>query len=99
MLRPLAAQFVETPHIQNPSTPPDGRIRHRPLGVTILVILACFAAWSLWASIAVVYVLSSFGPRDFPLLDLTWLVIAVVFLAFATEFGNFIRGHGPSELG
>lgn len=67
--------------MQQPSTAAAFR---RPLGVTIMVILATFrGVIGLWASIAVVGVLKSFGADDFSLLNLTWLVIAVVFLIFA----------------
>lgn len=49
-----------------------------------MVILAAFRGMmGLWASIAVVGVLQSFGADDFSLLNLTWLVIAVAFLVFA----------------
>ena len=55
-----------------------------PLGVTILVILAAFRGVAgLWASIAVVGVRNSLGAGDFAILDVIWLAIAVVFLAFA----------------
>ena len=66
-----------------PSPPPAGA-HQRPLGVTILVILAAFrGVVGLWASIAVVGVLNSLGARDFAILDVSWLAIAVVFLVFA----------------
>ena len=69
--------------MQQPSTRPAGAL-HRPLGVTILVILATFrGVVGLWASIAVVGVLNSLRTGDFAILDLSWLAIAVVFLVFA----------------
>lgn len=69
--------------MQQPSTPRAGAIQ-RPLGVTILVILAAFrGVVGLWASIAVVGVLNSLGARDFATLNLIWLAIAVVFLVLA----------------
>jgi hypothetical protein len=69
--------------MQQASTPPAGAVQ-RPLGVTILVILAAFrGVVGLWASIAVVGVLNSLGAGDFAILNLIWLAIAVVFLVFA----------------
>ena len=69
--------------MQQPSTRPAGALQ-RPLGVTILVILATFrGVVGLWASIAVVGVLNSLRTGDFAILDLSWLAIAVVFLVFA----------------
>lgn len=69
--------------MEKPSTPPAVTAR-RPLGVTIMVILAAFrGVIGLWASIVVVGVLTSPGADDSSLLDLAWLVIAVVFLVFA----------------
>jgi hypothetical protein len=69
--------------MQQPSTPPAGAVQ-RPLGVTILVILAAFrGVVGLWASIAVVGVLNSLGAGDFAILNLIWLAIAVVFLVLA----------------
>ena len=69
--------------MQQPSTRPAGALQ-RPLGVTILVILASFrGVVGLWASIAVVGVLNSLRTGDFAILDLSWLAIAVVFLVFA----------------
>jgi hypothetical protein len=56
----------------------------RPLGVKMIAGLAAFrGVIGLWAAIAVVGVLSSFGADDFSVLDLAWLIIAAVFLAFA----------------
>ena len=69
--------------MQQSSTRPAGALQ-RPLGVTILVILATFrGVVGLWASIAVVGVLNSLRTGDFAILDLSWLAIAVVFLVFA----------------
>ena len=66
--------------MQQPSIPPAGAVQ-RPLGVTVLVILAAFrGVVGLWASIAVVGVLNSLGAGDFAILNLIWLAIAVVFL-------------------
>ena len=65
--------------MQQPSIPPAGAVQ-RPLGVTILVILAAFrGVVGLWASIAVVGVLNSLGAGDFAILNLIWLAIAAVF--------------------
>ena len=56
----------------------------RPSGVKILVALAAFrGVVGLWAAIAVVGVLNSFGADDFELLNVIWLVIAAVFLVLA----------------
>jgi hypothetical protein len=55
--------------MQQPSTPPAGAFQ-RPLGVTILVVLAAFrGVVGLWASIAVVGVLNSLGAGDFAILN------------------------------
>ena len=56
----------------------------RPLGVTILVSLALFrGAVGLWASVAVVGVLSSVAAGDATLLNLIWLAIATLFVLLA----------------
>jgi uncharacterized membrane protein (DUF2068 family) len=69
--------------MQQASTPPAGASQ-RPVGVTSLVILAAFrGVVGLWASIAVVGVLSSLGTGDIAILDLIWLAVAAVFLVFA----------------
>jgi hypothetical protein len=69
--------------VQQHSIPPVGASR-RPLGVTILVILAVFrGVVGLWASIAVVGVLNSLGAGDVAVLNLVWLAVAVVFLVLA----------------
>lgn len=69
--------------MQQPSSPPASASQ-RPLGVTILVILAAFrGVVGLWSSIAVVGVLSSFGADDFAILNVIWLALAVVFLVLA----------------
>lgn len=75
--------------MQQPSTPSAARLHRRPLGVTILVIFALFrGVVGLWASIAVVGVLNSFGTGKFDLLDVTWLIIAALFLVFAYAAWN-----------
>ena len=69
--------------MQQASTPPAGALQ-RPVGVTILVILAAFrGVVGLWASIAVVGVLNSPGAGDLAILDLIWLAVAAVFLVLA----------------
>ena len=69
--------------MQQPSTPAPG-VLQRPLGVTILVILAVFrGVVGLWAAIAVVGVLNSLGAGDFAILNVIWLAIAAVFLVLA----------------
>jgi hypothetical protein len=69
--------------MQQPSTSPAGALG-RPVGVTILVILAAFrGVVGLWASIAVVGVLDSLGAGDVALLDVIWLAIAALFLILA----------------
>jgi uncharacterized RDD family membrane protein YckC len=74
--------------MHQPSTPPAGAVQ-RPLGVTILVVLAAFrGVVGLWASIAVIGVLNSLGAGDFAILNLIWLAIAVVFLVLAYGVWN-----------
>jgi hypothetical protein len=69
--------------MQQPNTPPASAVQ-RPLGVTILVILAAFrGVVGLWASIAVVGVLDSLGADDFAILNVVWLIIAMVFVFLA----------------
>ena len=85
--------------MQQASTPPAGALQ-RPVGITILVILAAFrGVVGLWASIAVVGVLNSLGTGDVAILDLIWLAIAAVFLVFAMARGTSRLGHAPSALG
>ena len=85
--------------MEKPGTPTFASFQ-RPRGVVIVVILAAFRGLiGLWASIAVVGVLTSFGADDFSLLGLIWLAIAVDSYSLPSARGTSSLGPGPSGSG
>jgi quinol-cytochrome oxidoreductase complex cytochrome b subunit len=74
---------MQQPSTPPPSTPPAGATQ-RPMGVTILVILAAIlGVLGVIASLAVIGILGALGAGSFALLGLVGLAIAVLYLVFA----------------